>query len=441
METIEKILEAGNLTKACKEVVKNKGAGGIDKMPVKRLKAYLDANREKLCESVRSGEYLPQPIRGKQIPKGNKKMRLLGIPTAVDRMLQQAVLRVVMPNYEPEFSEYSYGFRPNRNTHQAVSKALNYINSGYQNIVEIDLKAFFDEVDHVLLLQLIHRKVKCKETMRLLKRWLRAPIEIEGKLVKRRKGVPQGSPISPFLSNVMLNELDKEMERLGLKFVRYADDFSIYCRTKSDALRANKLVIKFLNDKLKLPINTDKSGIRRPVHLQVLGFGFVPTYRKGEKGKYQLVVTTKKFKSFKEKLKELTRKTTPMSFNERIEKINSTLRGWLQYFRYASIQQKLIKLDGWLRNRLRYCIWHHWKKRERKRKNLIRLGVTPRDAFRWSRSRLGGWAIAQSPILNTTITVKRLEKRGYESLQTWYRKVAPDKFTPTLFSYVTPYQS
>ena len=226
METIEKILEAGNLTKACKEVVKNKGAGGVDKMPVKRLKAYLDANREKVCESVRSGEYLPQPIRGKQIPKGNKEMRLLGIPTAVDRMLQQAVLRVVMPNYEPEFSEYSYGFRPNRNTHQAVSKALNYINSGYQNIVEIDLKAFFDEVDHVLLLQLIHRKVKCKSTMRLLKRWLRAPIEIEGKLVKRRKGVPQGSPISPFLSNVMLNELDKEMERLGLKFVRYADDCS-----------------------------------------------------------------------------------------------------------------------------------------------------------------------------------------------------------------------
>lgn len=426
MEMIEKILEAGNLTKACREVVKNKGAGGVDKMPVKKLKAYLDANRDALCESVRSGEYLPQPIRGKQIPKGNKKMRLLGIPTAIDRMLQQAVLRVVMPQYELEFSEDSFGFRPNRNTHQAVSKALNYINSGFQNIVEIDLKAFFDEVDHVLLLQLMHRKVHCKATMRLLRRWLRAPIEIEGKLVKRRKGVPQGSPISPFLSNVMLNELDKEMERLNLKFVRYADDFSIYCKTKSDAVKANRLVIKFLKDKLKLPINTDKSGIRRPIHLQVLGFGFVPTYRKGEKGKYQLVVTEKKLKSFKEKLKEITRKTTPMSFTERIEKLNSTIRGWMEYFKYASIQQKLIKIDGWLRNRLRYCIWHHWKKPNKKMRSLIRLGIKPNQAYTWSRTRMGGWAVAQSPILGTTITIKRLKKRGYIPMMDTFNLISPN---------------
>lgn len=426
MEMIEKVLEAGNLTKACSEVVKNKGAGGIDRMPVRELKAYLDANRGILCESVRSGSYLPQPIRGKHIPKGKGEKRLLGIPTAVDRMLQQAVLRVVMPQYEPEFSEDSHGFRPNRNTHQAVAKALGYINSGYQYIVEIDLKAFFDEVDHVLLLQLMHRKVKCRETMRLLRRWLRAPIEIEGKLVKRRKGVPQGSPISPFLSNVMLNELDKEMERLGLKFVRYADDFSIYCRTKSEALRANRLVVKFLSNKLKLPINTDKSGIRRPVHLQVLGFGFVPTYRKGEKGKYQLVVTPKKFKAFKQKLKELTRKTTPMSLDERVEKLNSTIRGWMEYFKYASIQQKLIKLDGWLRNRLRYCIWHHWKKPEKKRRSLIRLGVPHGQAYAWSRTRMGGWAVAQSPILGTTITIKRLKKRGYTPMSEHFNSISPN---------------
>lgn len=432
---IEKILEAGNLTKACKEVVKNKGAGGIDKMPVRKLKAYLDANRNKLCESVRSGEYLPQPIRGKKIPKGNKKMRLLGIPTAVDRMLQQAVLRVVMPQYEPEFSEYSYGFRPNRNTHKAVSKALGYINSGFQNIVEIDLKAFFDEVDHVLLLQLMHRKVQCRETMRLLKRWLRAPIEIEGKLVKRRKGVPQGSPISPFLSNVMLNELDMEMERLGLKFVRYADDFSIYCKTRTEAVKANFLVVKFLRDKLKLPINTDKSGIRRPIHLQVLGFGFVPTYRKGEKNKYQLVVTAKKLKCFKEKLKELTRKTTPMSFNERIKKINSTIRGWLVYFSYASIRQKLLKLDGWLRNRLRYCLWHHWKKPEKKRRSLIRLGIPYGQAYAWSRTRMGGWAVAQSPILGTTITIKRLKQRGYIPMLEIFNSISPN-YNNSLFPVI-----
>ena len=422
---IEKILEAGNLTKACKEVVKNKGAGGIDRMPVKKLKAFLDSNRSELCESVRSGDYIPQPIRGKHIPKSKGKKRLLGIPTAVDRMLQQAALRVVMPLYEPGFSSDSYGFRPNRNTHQAVSKALGYINSGFQNIVEIDLKAFFDEVDHTLLMQLIYRKVKCRETLLLLKRWLRAPIEIEGKLVKRRKGVPQGSPISPFLSNVMLHELDTEMERLGLKFIRYADDFSIYCRTKQDAVKANQLVYKFLREKLKLPVNTDKSGIRRPVSLQVLGFGFVPTYRKGEKGKYQLVVTEKKFKSFKDKLKELTRKTTPMSFDDRIEKINSIIRGWLNYFRYASIQQKLLKLDGWLRNRLRYCIWHHWKKPEKKRRSLIRLGVPHGQAYAWSRTRMGGWAVAQSPILGTTITINSLKKRGYIPMTELFNSISP----------------
>jgi RNA-directed DNA polymerase len=435
MERIDKLLEAGNLTKACREVVKNKGAGGVDKMPVQKLKQYLDNNRGDLCNSVRSGNYLPQPIRGKHIPKGNGKKRLLGIPTAVDRMLQQAVLRVVMPLYEPHFSNDSYGFRPNRNTHQAVAKALGYVNSGFQNIVEIDLKAFFDEVDHVLLMQLLYKKVKCRETLRLLKRWLRAPIEIEGKLVKRRKGVPQGSPISPLLSNIMLHELDKEMERLGLNFVRYADDFSIYCKTKAEAAKANRLVIAFLRDKLKLPINTDKSGICRPVHLQVLGFGFVPTYRKGEKGKYQLVVADKKFKNFKEKLKELTRKTNPMSFDERIEKLNSTIRGWLEYFKYASIQQKLVKLDGWLRNRLRYCIWHHWKKPEKKRRSLIRLGIPHGQAYAWSRTRMGGWATAQSPILGTTITIARLKKRGYIPMLETFNSISPN-YSNSLFPVI-----
>lgn len=423
---IEKILAAGNLTKACQEVVRNKGAGGVDRMPVRKLKAHLDANREKLCNSVRRGDFIPQPIRGKQIPKGNGKKRLLGIPTAEDRMLQQAALRVLMPQYEPNFSCDSYGFRPNRNTHQAVAKALGYINAGFQDIVELDLKSFFDEVDHALLMQLIFRKVKCRTTLLLLKRWLRAPIEIEGKLVKRRKGVPQGSPISPFLSNIMLHELDTEMERLGLKFIRYADDFSIYCKTKRDAFKANQQVFKFLRDKLKLPVNTDKSGIRRPVNLQVLGFGFVPTYRKGEQGKYQVVVTARKLKSFKETLKEITRKTTPMSFDERIMKINSTIRGWMQYFRNASMLQKLQKLDGWLRIRLRYCIWHHWKKAEKKRRSLIRLGISNGQAYAWSRTRMGGWAVAQSPILGTTITIKRLKKRGYIPMVELYNSISPN---------------
>ena len=433
MELIEQILSDRNLTEACREVIHNRGASGIDSMGVKELEAYLRENREKLKTIIRSGNYIAQPIRGKEIPKSNGKKRLLGIPTVVDRMLQQAVSRAISTRYEYLFSVYSYGFRPKRNTHQAINKSLYYVNSGYQHIVEIDLKGFFDNVNHVLLLQILHRKIKCKETMRLIRRWLRVPIEINGKLEKRRLGVPQGGPISPLLSNIMLHELDMEMERQGLRFVRYADDFSIYCKTKAEARKSGNAIYVFLRDKLKLPINREKSGIRRPVNFHILGYGFVPTYRKGEKGKYQLVVEAKRWKGFKAKLKEITRKTNPMSFEERMQKLQEVQRGWINYFKYASIQQKLNSLDGWLRNRIRYCIWHHWKKADRKRKNLIRLGVEPATAYQWSRSRMGGWAIAQSPMLGTTITVERLKRRGYVSLIDCYNQVSLQKKSYPLF--------
>jgi hypothetical protein len=285
-------------------------------------------------------------------------------------------------------------------------------------------------------MNLLYQRVKCPVTLQLIRRWLRAPIWINGQLVKRRKGVPQGSPISPLLSNIMLHELDKEMEKRGLRFVRYADDFSIYCKTKQEARKAGNAIYVFLRDKLKLPINREKSGIYRPVNFTILGYGFVPIYQKGVKGKYQLIVDKSRWGELKANLKEATRKTNPMSFDERMWKLKVIQQGWINNYRLANMQGKLLELDGWLRNRIRYCIWHHWKKRERKRKNLIRLGVNPADAYAWSRSRLGGWAIAQSPILNTTITIDRLVKRGYEPLITWYKKVAPEKFTPTLFPIV-----
>ena len=335
------------------------------------------------------------------------------------------------------FSDYSYGFRPKRNTHQAIQKSLDYIHSGYQDIVEIDLKGFFDEVDHALLLQILYRKIKCKATMCLIRRWLRAPMQRNGRLEKRRKGVPQGSPISPLLSNIILHELDEEMERRGLKFVRYADDFSIYCKTKSDARKAGNYIYLYLKHKLKLPINKEKSGIRRPSTFQILGYGFTPVFKKGSKGRYQLIVIEKKWKAFKSSLKEITRKTIPMSFDERIAKLNDFVDGWINYFKYGSIYQKLKKLDGWLRNRLRYCIWHHWKKRERKRKNLIRLGVESGMAYAWSRTRMGGWAVAQSPILGTTITLDQLRKRGYKSLLDTYKSISPVyKYRNSLFPMI-----
>jgi len=420
---IEQILIRKNLLQAMYKVQKNHGSAGVDYMPVTKLSELMSIDKEELTEKVRSGKYLPQPILGVEIPKGNGKTRLLGIPTVTDRLLQQAVLQVINARFEYEFSESSFGFRPNKSLHQAVMKAQGYINDGFQYIVDIDLKTFFDEVDHCYLLQLVYRKIKCPETLRLIRKWLRSPILIKGKLVKRRKGVPQGSPLSPLLSNIMLHELDRELERQGLRFVRYADDFSIYVKTKATARKVGNNIYKFLKTKLKLSINREKSGIRRPVQFTCLGFGFVPTYVKGERGKYQLVVSEKSWEKLKQKLKTITRKTTPMSFDERIEKLNEVQRGWVNNFRMASIHGKLKELDGWLRNRLRYCIWHHWKKPERKRKNLIRLGVDAEHAYSWSRSRMGGWAIAQSPILITTITVERLNKRGYVSLLEIYSKI------------------
>ncbi|WP_449404349.1 group II intron reverse transcriptase/maturase [Kaistella haifensis] len=365
---IERVLHPRNMQRALQQVIANKGSAGVDGMNVQELSDYLRKEKTRLYSSIKERCYLPQPILGAEIPKGNGKTRLLGIPTVTDRVLQQAVSQVLMPHYENEFSVHSYGFRPNKNARQAVGKALEHIHEGYPFIVDIDLKTFFDEVDHCILLNLLYRKVKCPITMRLIRKWLRAPILINGQLHKRRKGVPQGSPLSPLLSNILLNELDKELTKRKLRFIRYADDFSIYTQYKSHATATLKAIEKYLKTKLKLTINGEKSGVRKPVQFELLGFGFESTYKKGDKGKYQLVVGKKAWTQLKERLKSLTRKTAPISFDERIQKINEVQRGWLNYFRGTSIKGKLLNFDGWLRNRLRYCIWHDWKKPERKRK-------------------------------------------------------------------------
>ena len=318
---IEQILSRKNLLQAMYKVQRNHGPAGVDDMPLTKLSELLVIDKEELTTKVRSGTYLPQPILGVEIPKGKGKTRLLGIPTVTDRLLQQAVLQIITARFEYEFPGSGFGSRFNRNVQQAVLKAQNYINEGFQYIVDIDLKTFLDEVGHCLLLQLLYRKIKCRETIRLIRKWLRSPIQMNGKLVRRRKGVPQGSPLSPLLSNIMLHGLDRELEGQGLRFVRYADDFSIYLKTKAIARKVVNNIYRFLKKKLKLYINREKSGIRRPVHFTILGFGFVPTYRKGERGKYQLIVSDKGWKSLKQKLKTITRKTTPMSFDERIEKL------------------------------------------------------------------------------------------------------------------------
>jgi RNA-directed DNA polymerase len=421
---IEQVLNPRNLQYAIKKVISNKGSAGIDGMRVKELKPFLKKNKGEMLLKVYAGKYQVQPILGVEIPKENGKTRTLGIPTVRDRLLQQAVLQIVSLKYEQSFSEDSFGFRYNKNAQKAVLQSQRYLEEGYRFVIDIDLKNFFDEVDHSILLELLYQKIKCKKTLRLIRKWLRAPIEVKGKLTKRRKGVPQGSPLSPFLSNVLLHELDEEIKRRELKYVRYADDFSVYVKNKAQARKIGNELYLFLKNKLKLPINREKSGIRKPLQFNILGYKYVSSYVKGSKGYYQLTVQEKKWKTLKQKLKEITRKTSPKSFIQRIKELKEVYRGWINYFRMAHIGSKLKELDKWLRNRLRYCIWHHWKKPERKRKNLIRLGLKPNDAYAWSRTRMGGWAVAQSPILKTTLTISKLKKRGYEPMFDYYQKIS-----------------
>ena len=430
---IERVINPRNMRLAYQHVLKNKGSAGVDGMRLAELTTYVEKHRDETAMALNKGNYLPQPILGVSIPKSNGKARLLGIPTVVDRWLQQCVTQAITLKFELEFKAHSYGFRPHKNAHQCIEQSQKYIQEGYQHIVDIDLKNFFDEVDHCLLLELLYNKVKCPMTLRLIRKWLRAPILINGKLTKRRKGVPQGSPLSPLLSNIMLHELDKELEKNGYRYVRYADDFSIYTKSITEAKKIGNEVFLFLKKKLKLQINREKSGIRTPSNFEILGCKYVSMYKQELKGQYQLVVSEKSWKTLKEKLKTITRKTTPGSLSERIQKLNEVHRGWINYFRIGRIYNKLKALDGWVRNRLRYCIWHDWKKTERKRKNLIRLGVNQERAYAWSRTQMGGWRVAQSPILKVTINLKRLQKKGYETMLGYYLKVAP-QFNEPLYT-------
>ena len=409
--------------KAYGNVVRNKGSSGVDGIGVDDLKPWLQENWIKLKDELTEGRYQPQAILGISIPKRSGGERLLGIPTTFDRMIQQAIHQELSPMLEPEFSEFSYGFRPGKNAGQAILQVQRYINEGFWYIVDIDLKSFFDEVNHDYLMNLVKCKVNDPELLRLIWRYLRSPIQIKGKLVKRRKGVPQGGPLSPLLSNIVLNELDKEMEKRGLRFVRYADDFSIFLQTARAADRVKHRITRFIETKLHLVVNRKKSAIRRPLKYEYLGFSFELTYRKGIHGYYQLVVSMESLAALKYKIKEITRKTFPASFDERIKKLNLLMRGWLNYFKHASIKGELKTMDGWVRNRLRYCIWHHWKKPRRRVKNLIRLGIPVRMAWQWARSRMGGWAISKSPILTTTITLDRLKRRGYKSFLEYYLEI------------------
>jgi len=424
MELLNRILSKENLRTAYEQVVRNKGSAGVDGIRIDDLKPFLQEHWANMKVELETGTYQPQAVLGVKIPKRNGGKRLLGIPTTVDRMIQQAIHQELSPLFDPEFSEYSYAFRPGKSATQAIQQALAYINQGYGYIVDIDLKSFFDEVNHDYLMTLIKRKVRDPMVLRLIWKYLRSPMQIDGKLQKRRKGVPQGGPLSPLLSNIVLNELDQELEIRKLRFVRYADDQSIFVKTSRAAHRVKRRITRFIENRLHLLVNEKKSAIRRPLQYEYLGFAFESSYQRGVRGQYQLVVSKSSWDELKYKIKQITRKTIPASFDERIQRLNLLMRGWLNYFKPAHIFGKLKTMDGWVRNRLRYCIWHHWKRPRRRAINLARLGVPGDMAWKWAYSRMGGWAVSRSPILGTTITLDRLKRRGYVSFLEYYLEIS-----------------
>ncbi|WP_235291739.1 group II intron reverse transcriptase/maturase [Portibacter lacus] len=420
---MDSILSRANLIKAYEQVVSNKGSAGVDGMRVDELKDYLTEHLASLIDVLRNGTYVPQPVLGVKIPKGNGGVRQLGIPTVVDRMIQQAIHQVLSQLWEPMFSQHSYGFRPGRNAHQALAQATEYINAGYQDIIDLDLKSFFDIVNHDKLMGLLRKKIEDPILLRLIRKYLRAGIVDDGSCSKRTMGTPQGGPISPLLSNILLTELDNELTLRGIRFVRYADDCSMFLKSKKSAHRVLRNIKSFLETKLKLQVNEEKTSVCRPVKFELLGYCFTSTYKKGEKGKYRLSIAKKSWKKLKEKIKLITKKMSPIPFKERIQRLNWLMWGWVNYFKYGTGYAKFKSLDSWVRCRLRYCIWKGWKNPKRRYRAFRQLGLFHSKARQFSYSRLGGWRISCSPIMGTTVTEQKLQLRGYQSFSNYYHTV------------------
>jgi len=421
MRLLERVLCAENIELAVQRVTRNRGAAGIDGIGTDDLVSHMSRHWGAVSRLIRAGHYQPNAVRGVEIPKPNGGKRRLGIPTVMDRVIQQAIQQVLTPVFDCGFSAFSYGFRPKRNAHQAVLKANEYVNANQRYIVSLDLENFFDRVNHDRLMSLLHLKVDDPKLLKLIRGYLQSGIMAGGVTTFRNEGTPQGGPLSPLLSNILLDELDNELERRGHHFVRYADDCNIFLKSKSAANRVKESITRFTERKLRLPVNHRKTAVKRPHSVEILGYRFLPTYKK--KGEYAPNITKASLRRLKEKIKAITRKTIPMSFDERMARLKRLVHGWTNYFKLGGIGTVLKQIDNWIRNRLRYCIWHHWKKPIRKRKNLMRLGISKGQAYAWSNTRMGGWAVACSPILLTTITVKRLKQRGYLSFYEYYDRL------------------
>lgn len=415
---LERIIDKRNFFEAYKRVKANKGSCGIDGMNVDELLPFLQSHYNTLKANLLNETYKPKPVKRVEIPKPNGGIRLLGIPTVIDRLIQQAIHQVISPIFEEKFSNSSFGFRPNRSAHMTLKQSQKYINQGYKYVVDMDLEKFFDNVNHDLLMHLVSLKIKDKRVLRLIRKYLNSGIMLKGSLVKTDEGAPQGGPLSPLLSNVLLDELDKELERRGHKFCRYADDCNIYVKSTRAGERVLESITKFLKLKLKLEINKEKSSIDSPTRRKFLGYSFYCT-----KDGVRFRVHNKSYERLKDKIRKITNRNTSMNFNHRLKKLREIIVGWVNYFKLADMKSKLRKLDGWIRRRLRACIWKTWKKIKTRFRNLMKLKVPKHKAWEYANTRKGTWRISSSPILDKAITNQRLINHGFTSLSSQYEKI------------------
>lgn len=415
---LEKILSRNNLNQAYLQVVRNKGAAGVDGMTYDQLLPHLKEYREELLTKLHNGTYRPQPVLRVEIPKPDSGVRKLGIPTVIDRMIQQAINQVLQPIFDPTFSDNSFGFRPKRSAHQAIIQAKSYYEQGYKYVVDMDMKAYFDTVNHDKLMYYIEGKVQDKRVLRLIRQYLKSGIMINGLFQASEEGTPQGGNLSPLLSNIYLNEFDKLLTARGHKFVRYADDCNIYVKSKRAGYRVMESSINFLEGELKLTVNREKSAVGSPLKRKFLGFCLLAT-KNGVK-----IRPHQKAKSIvKQKLKKITKRNRGKSLEVLFKQIKQLMTGWINYYGISEMKSFMNDLNGWLKRRMRQYIWKQWKNPRTKRKNLIQLGIEEQKAYEWSNTRKGYWRISASYILHRSLTDEKLAQLGYMDISVKYQFV------------------
>ncbi|KMY56595.1 group II intron reverse transcriptase/maturase [Geobacillus stearothermophilus] len=414
---MKQVLSRENLLRALKQVEKNKGSHGTDGMSVKDLRRHLVEHWDAIRHALEEGTYEPCPVRRVEIPKPNGGVRLLGIPTVTDRFIQQAIAQVLTPIFDPSFLEHSYGFRPGRRGHDAVKKAKQYIQEGYTWVVDIDLEKFFDRVNHDKLMGILAKRIPDKILLKLIRKYLQAGVMINGVVMETQEGTPQGGPLSPLLSNILLDELDKELEKRGHKFVRYADDCNIYVRTQKAGERVMKSITAFIEKKLRLKVNETKSAVDRPWRRKFLGFSFTPSKEP------KIRIARESIRRMKQRIRTMTSRSKPIPMPERIEQLNQYILGWCGYFSLAETPSVFKELDGWIRRRLRMCQWKEWKLPRTRVRKLQSLGVPKQKAYEWGNTRKKYWRVAASPILHKALGNSYWESQGLKSLYQRYESL------------------